>query len=58
MTLVYLELKSHNDVVDLDGPMCDITCSTSIVLHVEPKYKFDLSLVTAKQFLHVIFVQL
>ena len=44
----YIELQSHNDLVDLDWPRCDLTCRLYIVLHAQPKYKIYLSLVTAK----------
>ena len=46
MTSGYLELESHNDVVYFYLPRCDLTYRPSVVLHAEPKYKFDLYLVT------------
>ena len=45
MTLSYLELESHNNVVGLDWPRYDLMCRPPIVLHEEPKYKFEMSLV-------------
>ena len=53
-----LKLDSHNEIVYLDRPSCYITCHISIVLHAEPKYNFDLSLVTTKKFLHVLVLHL
>ena len=50
----YLELYYHNDIIDLDLPRYDLTCCSFIVLHEEPKYKFDLYLVTAEKFLHLL----
>ena len=56
MTSGYLELDPHNYIADLDWPRCDITYCSSIVIHSEPKYKFDLSLVIYNQLMHVLLV--
>ena len=55
MKFVYLELESHTDIVDLDWARFNLTFRTSIVIHIEPKNKFDPSVVTANTFLDVLF---